>query len=340
MCGKSGNGPVSAILATGTAALVTFPMPTYGQLLLLILPVFALVAIGVVLRRRHWVEGPAEASLLRLVVAVCYPCLIFDAVIGNAAMKAPGNLWLPPLAGFALTALGIVIALQVGRALGLQDTPVLRSFALTAGIGNFGYIPLPIVGSIWGKETQGVLLVHNVGVEAAMWTVGVLVLTGLSPRAGWRKLINPISVTLVIAVGLNLSGAGERIPEPVMEVGRSLGRCAIPLGLIMIGVMMANHLDDPRALYEPRVTWGSALLRLAVLPFGILAAARWFHGSLELKRVLVVEAAMPSAVFPIVLTRLHQGHPLTAVRVVLGTTVLGVLVIPLWIQLGLAWVGI
>lgn len=315
-------------------------MPTYGQLLLLILPVFALVAIGVVLRRRHWVEGPAEASLLRLVVAVCYPCLIFDTVVGNAAMRAPGNVWLPPLIGFVLTVTGVAVALQTGRWLKLKESEGLRSFALAAGIGNFGYIPLPIVGSIWGRETQGVLLVHNVGVEAAMWTFGVLVLTGLSPRDGWRKLINPITITLVMAVVLNLSGVGARVPEPVLEVVRSLGRCAIPLGLIMIGVTMANYLDDVRALYEPRITWGASALRLAILPLGILAAARWFPGSLELKRVLVVEAAMPAAVFPIVLTRLHHGHPLTAVQVVLGTTVLGVFVIPLWIRLGLAWAGV
>ncbi len=314
-------------------------MPTYGQLLLLILPVFALVAIGVVLRRRHWVEGPAEASLLRLVVAVCYPCLIFDAVVGNSAMREPGNVWLPPLAGFGLAAVGVAVALQAGRILRLKESDGLRSFALAAGIGNFGYIPIPIIDAIWGRETLGVLLVHNVGVEAAMWTVGVLVLTGLSPRAGWRKLVNPITITLVVAVTANLTGIGPHVPVAVMEAVRMLGRCAIPLGLIMIGVTMANYLDDVRALYAPRVILGSSVLRLAVLPLGILAAARWCPGSIELKRVLVIEAAMPSAVFPIVLTRLHRGHPLTAVQVVLGTTILGVFVIPLWIRLGLAWVG-
>lgn len=315
-------------------------MPTYAQLLLLILPVFALVAVGVVLRRRHWVEGPAEASLLRLVVAVCYPCLIFDAVVGNTAMRTPGNLWLPPLAGFGLAVGGIAVALQVGRWLRLAEGEELRSFALAAGVGNFGYIPIPIVEAMWGRDTLGVLLVHNVGVEAAMWTVGVLVLTGLSPRAGWRKLVSPITVTLVLAVAVNLTGLGAFLPVALLEAVRMLGRCAIPLGLLTIGVTMANYLDDPRTLYRPRITWGASAVRLAAMPLVILAAARWFPGSPELKRVLVIEAAMPSAVFPIVIARLHGGSPRTAVQVVLGTTILGVFVIPLWIRLGLAWAGL
>ena len=45
-------------------------MMSYWQLLQLILPVFALIAIGVVVRRVHWIEGEAETSLLRLVVNV------------------------------------------------------------------------------------------------------------------------------------------------------------------------------------------------------------------------------------------------------------------------------
>jgi predicted permease len=72
----------------------------------------------------------------------------------------------------------------------------------------------------------------------------------------------------------------------------------------------------------------------------ILAVARWLPCSLELKRVLVVQAAMPAAVFPIVLARHYGGQPLTAVQIVLGTTVLGIFVSPLWISAGRAWLGV
>ncbi len=94
-------------------------MPSYWQILSLILPVFALIAIGVVVRRVHWIEGEAETSLIRLVVNLCYPCLIFDSVVGNAALNHAENLMLPPLMGFSLTALTIGICFYCGRVLGL-----------------------------------------------------------------------------------------------------------------------------------------------------------------------------------------------------------------------------
>ncbi len=315
-------------------------MPTYVQLLLLVLPVFALIGIGVVVRRLHWIEGEAETSLIRLVVNVTYPCLIFESVAGNAALRSPGNLIVPPLMGFGITVLGIYAGLYVAKRIGLQIGTGLRTFALAVGITNYGYLPLPIMEAIWGPESRGVLLVHNVGVEAAIWTVGVLVLSGQSLREGWRRLVSPIVITLALAVAFNLGGLTPYLPGVVTTTIHALAVCAIPLGLIMTGVNLANYLNEPRQLFDAKVSVAAMALRLGVLPVVILLLANYLPLSLELKRVLVVQAAMPAAVIPIIIARLYGGHPRTAVQIVLGTTALGVLVIPLWLRAGIAWVGV
>ena len=315
-------------------------MTSYWELLQLILPVFALIAIGVVVRRVHWIEGEAEASLLKLVVNVLFPCLIFESITGNAALQDAENVLLPPLLGFVVTAGGFLLGRVIGKAAGLTVGTGLRTFALTVGIANYGYLPMPIMAGIWGPESRGVLLVHNVGVEAALWTVGVLVLNGLSPRDGWRKLLNPIMVTLVVAVVLNLAGLAPLLPKIFTDLVHSLAVCAIPLGILMTGVSLANHLGDVRALVQPKITLLACVVRLGIFPVLILAAAKWLPLSIELKRVLVVQAAMPAGVMPIIIARHYGGQPLTAVQIVLGTTILALLTIPLWLRVGLAWVGV
>ena len=134
-------------------------MPTYFELLLLVLPVFALIGVGVAVRRVHWIEGDAETSLIRLVVNLCYPCLIFASVAGNTALREPGNLLLPPLLGFGVTWLGIRAGLLVARLIGLHVGTGLRTFALAVGIANYGYLPLLIMQAVWGAVSVGVLLV-------------------------------------------------------------------------------------------------------------------------------------------------------------------------------------
>src|ERR1043166_6572341 len=204
-------------------------MPTYWQLLLLVVPVFAVIGVGVAARRVHWIEGEAETSLIRLVVNLCYPCLIFESVAGNTALRSPDNLLLPPLLGFGVTWLGIRLELLVARMIGLPVGTGLRTFGLTVGLANYGYLPLPIMEAMWGPESRGVLLVHNVGVEIALWTVGVLVLSGQSVREGWRKLASPIVFTLIVAVIANLTGVAALLPEVLTKTIHALGVCAIPL---------------------------------------------------------------------------------------------------------------
>jgi predicted permease len=315
-------------------------MPTYFQLLLLVLPVFLLIGVGVAARRMHWIEGEAETSLIRFTVNVCYPCLIFESVAGNVALRNPANLLLPPLVGFGITWLGIRAGLIVARAIGLHVGTGLRTFALAVGITNYGYLPLPIMEAMWGPESRGILMVHNVGVEIAIWTVGVLVLSGQSLREGWRRLVSPILITLVVALVFNLTGLTPLLPKVANTTIHALGICGVPLGLVMTGVNLANYLKAPRELFEPRVSLAAMALRLGVLPVLMLLLAYYLPCSIELKRVIVVQAAMPTAMVPIILARLYGGHPQTAVQIVLGTTALGIFVIPLWLRAGLAWVGV
>jgi malate permease and related proteins len=315
-------------------------IPTYLELLLYVVPVFALIGVGVAVRRVHWIEGEAETSLIRLAVNVCYPCLIFESVANNAALRSPENLLLPPLVGFGLTWFAIRVSLLVAHAIGLHVGTGLRTFALTVGITNYGYLPLPIMAAIWGAESRGVLLVHNVGVEIALWTVGVLVLTGESLSQGWRKLFNPVLITLVFAIASNLAGLTPHLPKVIVDTVHALAVCAIPLGLIMSGVNLANYLNEPRSLFDVKISCAAIALRLGALPVVMLLVAKYLPCSVELKHVIIVQAAMPTALFPIILARIYGGHPRTAVQIALGTTALGIFVIPLWLRVGLAWIGV
>lgn len=312
---------------------------SYIQLFLIILPVFAILALGALLRHAGWMRQEAEESLLNLVIKVLTPCLIFDSVAGNPALREQGNIVFAPLAGFGLTMLGLATAYGAGRLLGLQVGAGLRTFALTVGIANYGYLPLPIMEALFGPESRGLLLVHNMGVEAAIWTGGVLVVSGMSLRDGWRRLLNAPLLALVAALAVNLAGWAPFVPDPVWTGVRMLGACAIPLGLLMTGVSMQPHLGDPGKLYAPRISLGACLVRLALLPLIFLVIAKVAPVSLELKRIIVVQAAMPTALVSIIIARVYGGQPLTAVQIVLVTTTLALFTIPFWIQTGLRWIG-
>ena len=313
-------------------------MPSYWQLLLLILPIFVLIGLGAAMRRVRWLTSEADASLLKMVVNFLYPCLILDNVMGNAALRQPSNLIFAPLSGFFIIASGIGLAFYTGRALGLTQGQGLRTFAFTTGINNYGYIPILLMTTLFGRESLGVLLVHNVGCEAAIWTVGILVLAGLSLRDGWRKLANPPVFALIAAVLINTLDLGRFMPSAALSVIHLSAECAVPLGLLLIGATLMEYLSRPRELFDLRVTLASSVLRLGFLPVLFLVLARFLPCSDDLKRVIIVQAAMPAGILPIVIAKHYGGRPLTAGQVVAGTTALGLFLIPLWLRLGLGWI--
>jgi hypothetical protein len=71
----------------------------------------------------------------------------------------------------------------------------------------------------------------------------------------------------------------------------------------------------------------------------MMALAYWAPLPLDLRRVIVVQAAMPSAVIPVILARHYGVDAPAALRVVLATSAVGLLTIPLWLKIGLLVLG-
>jgi hypothetical protein len=100
--------------------------------------------------------------------------------------------------------------------------------------------------------------------------------------------------------------------------------------------------DDLKAFHSAsgwRVMGTATLLRIGVLPLLFIVAAKYLPATVELKRVIVLQAAMPAAIFPIAMTRHYGGDAVTAMRVVFATSLVSLVTIPLWIRFGLEFVG-
>jgi predicted permease len=315
-------------------------MSEFQTVLNAVLPIFCVIVAGFFLRRLSWLTTEADNSLLRLNINLLFPCLILDAALGNPALSVWQNLLVAPLVGFGTIAIGMAAAWVVGGLLRFDEPRQRGTFAVTVGMYNYGYVPLPLAILLYGSGTVGVLFVHNVGVEAAMWTLGVILFSGTRSRPDWKQIINAPLIAIVAALLLNGLNAQAHIPSFVRITMHWLGQSAIPMALILIGAVVGDHFGDFHSSKGWRVIGAAVLLRVCLLPVVFLVLAKWLPASVELKRVMVLEAAMPSAVFPIVMARHYGGDPATALRVVVGTSLASLITTPLWIRFGVGFVGL
>lgn len=306
-------------------------------LLGIVAPVFLLMGAGFGLRKAKVLTAEADRSLLGIVVNLLVPCLALDVIIGNSVFDHPRNLVIPPIAGFLTIALGLAACRLAAAAFRIGEARTQRTFAHAAGIQNYGYIAIPLCQAVFDRDTVGVLFAFNLGVEIAFWTIGIATLTGQTSRRDAIKAINPPIIAVPCALALNALGADAWMPAAIQTAIHMLGQCAVPLGVTMSGAILADYANLGAITSGWRKTALAILLRCGLLPLLILLATRFLPLDKAMKSVLVVQAAMPAAVFPIVMAKLHHGDVPTALAIVLGTSAVALLTIPLWLGFGLRW---
>lgn len=300
----------------------------YWTILEASLPVYLVIAAGLVLRRIKLFPPELDPGMMRLIINVLFPCFILEKILGNQALDDLRTITTAAGAGFVLIIIGFGLSYLAALAVGMRKSDGLRTFSLVTGVQNYGFIPIPIIATLFAsKATMGVLFMHSLGVEIAIWTVGVAILTGLN-KAPWKHLFNGPIVAILLGLAINASGTFRHIPAEVNTSIAMLASCAIPLSLLLIGAAISDLISTRGWMRPYRRPLAASVVRLAILPVVFIAFARFMPIGLDLKRVLAVQAAMPCGVFPLVLARHYGGHVTTAVQVILATSLVSIFTIP------------
>lgn len=300
-------------------------------------PVYLTMTAGAMARRVGLLKPEADASLMKLSVMLLTPALIIERVVGNESVMNIGPVAVAAGLGFTLVALSIGFTYFVAPLIGLKRGEGRRTFSVACGLQNYGFVAIPIVTALFpDKGTLGVLFTFTLGVEIACWTAGVGMLTGFD-RAPWRLALNAPVITILGSLVLNFTGLHVYVPQMAHNTFVMLGACAVPLAVLLIGASIADLIGQEAMQWKVAVL--SPVLRLGVLPLAFVAAAYYLPVTTELKRILIVQAAMPSAVFNIMIARMYGGHAPTAVQVVIATTVVSCVTTPIVIAWGLKLVN-
>lgn len=323
-------------------------MISFETVLVAVLPVYLLAGGGVALRKLKVLTPDLDQGMLRLVIHFLYPCLILDKVLGNDLLRSPAVVGWGIGMGFGLIMVGYGVAWLVSRVLGMKKGSGSRSFTLAGGLQNFGYTAIPVLMALFttelsGDKVLGVLFVHNLGVEIAIWVVGVMILTGQFFKSAKVLINGPLIGVFLGLVGVYTGAWKFFDPQEgpligsIIRTGMSwLGGCAFPMALILIGATIGDLFGKERI--DWKVAAGAVLVRNVVMAFLILCAAKYLPLITELKQVLVVQASMPAAITPIILARLYGGQPQVVMQVVMATSIVALFTMPFVVAWGVAWV--
>lgn len=303
------------------------------------LPVYLIVALGPLLRKTKALTPEMDKGVMAMAVHLFYPCLILDKMLGVDVLRDPVVVFSSAGIGCSIIVLAMGVAFIAGRVLQFERGGGLRTFSVSCGVQNYGFIAIPLMVYIFPDDdaTLAVMFTHNLGVELALWTVGIMLISG-NRSLSWRSLLKGPIIAVVVGLLLLQTGLDYYIPTVVHRVLEMLGVCAVPLSLLLVGTTMYDLARGVRL--DWRVSIGGVLVRLAIVPVVILCLAKYLPLATELRQVLVIQAAMPAGVFPIVLSRYYGGRADVAIQVVVATTLMSLITMPMIVSFGMAWLDL
>ena len=313
------------------------PLPIINS----VLGVFLVMVMGAAARQIGWLNQESDKSLASLTTNVLLPAYFLDKILRSDHPVVGAGVWEAPLFGLLTTSLcfavSLIFAKRIGPKLGLKKEGSQRAFALCVGVCNYGFIPLPLAEQYYPGAVVDLIL-HNIGVNLALWSVGIAIIHG-SLRDGWRQaILSPPFLSVIFAVALKSQGPTHWIPSAVSTAMSSIGSCAIPMGLILSGAIMVDFLREATWKGSLRLLLAAVTLRHFIFPAMMLIFTVVLTDSVELRQVMLLQAAMPAAVFPVIIVKLYDHDIDTAVRIVLGSSVIGVITIPAWLLIGAGWI--
>jgi malonate transporter len=239
-----------------------------------VLPVFGLVACGVLAGRFGLVSQASSAALNQFVYAFALPAMLFVAVYRGSLEEI--------LSGFFL--LGVVAATLGTAVLGyfasrhLQvGTPAESTMrALNASFANTGYLGIPLVTVAYGERAALPAALATVATNIVSFAVAIICLelfVDRRPGAVRRALGGVVRSPLIWPIGLAVAvvAADIKIPVPVERFATLLSGAAGPCALFAIGLFV-SQLSIRAGI---AASWPSTTLKLVVHPALMATIAYW-----------------------------------------------------------------
>lgn len=290
----------------------------FAQLVAVIAPVLIAAALGYGWAKLGW---PMDTALVtRLVTHVATPCLVVHTLLSvDLSPAALGEMAL--IAATVMAAMGLASAGLI-RLAGWPQSAFLPSMTF----GNIGNMGLPLCLFAFGEE--------GLALAIAYFTVGSVAQFILGPAAASGRLspLAPLRTPIVWAVGAAVALMLLDLDPPAWANNTLglLGGMAIPLMLMMLGVSLANlttaGLGRGAVLSAWRLLGGFAVGYAVVLAFDLDGVARG---------VVLIQAAMPVAVFNYLFAAMHENRKEEVAGLVLISTLLSFATLPVLLLIAL-----
>ncbi len=276
-----------------------------------VIPVFSIILVGYAIGR---IKKLDIQTLIDVIVYISAPCLIFSSISSSDINIADFTT----IAGAAL-AIILIMALFVFLLLKLTNSDK-KGLYLPMVFGNTSYLGYPVALFAFGMDGLSRAVVYDMMNSLVIFSLGIYIVQHKNEIQEAFKV--PLLYAVVIGLVFNLLKIP--IPEVIFTPIEMIGMVTIPLALLVLGYKLTEiKISDAKIAFLASVF---RLLGGFLVAFLII---KLFSIDGLVKNIILLQAAMPSAVMAMILSAKYERDASLVASVVFITTVLSMLSIPL-----------
>jgi malate permease and related proteins len=249
-------------------------------------------------------EGLSQLSVLT--VTFLLPLFIYFQLATHFRFDRYPYWWGFPLLSLFLTFIGYGFGHLLKKF--TQGAVPENEFISLLAFQNSGNIPLMIVTTLFPQvivhELYVYILLFVIGFNLAIWTLGVMLILKKKPeKLQVNEIFNPPFLATVLTLLVIFLGWHRLIPNCVVKPIGLFGNCALPLSMLVTGGNLATiDLRD----FDRKAIGLLLATKLILMPLIAIAVVWVFRLSFGLGFLIVIEAAVPSAVTLSLMARYYQ----------------------------------
>ncbi|RKX73990.1 MAG: hypothetical protein DRP60_10970 [Spirochaetes bacterium] len=284
------------------------------QSFLQLLPIFVITGGGYLLSR---IYNLSRDTLVKVIVDFLMPMLIFHALYTSDIRAA----LVLDLAGVTTFIVASLLLLSYGYAkISGADA---RQFIPPVIFMNSGFLGIPLM-KIWGgMAAMNLIVIYDQIQTVYIFSLGIMIVTGGFSFRGMKEMVKS-PILWAIFLGFGFRFLNVPVPDPLLTTLEFGGNAAPPLAALALGVSLGET-----AFHFNRHLFAGLLLRIGGGFLCGLAGSVIFDLEGMSRVVVLVASSLPSAVFSSVLPMRYGVKADFAGTMVVVSTVLGIITIPL-----------
>ncbi|KGP75608.1 hypothetical protein JT05_09350 [Desulfosporosinus sp. Tol-M] len=289
--------------------------------------ILLMIMIGYICKKLGYMNKEVTRGVTEILLNIAIPAI----AISSFNQDLPASALSSAIILFIFAVVSYVASILLGAFLFKKyppDQKVVMRFILV--FTNCGFMGYPVMESIFGSIGIFYASIYCVVFNLFLWTYGFMLFTGVSDRQTLKKaLVNP--GTLATVFGLVLLLTPLELPTFAAKLVTTVGGLTTPLAMIVIGAMLAEVKFSE--MFQGIHVYYGAFLRLLVLPAAAYLVLKLLHVDQLTLAACVMLTAMPPASNTVIFAEKFERDSLLASKIVVLSTGLSIITIPLFAML-------